>query len=268
MTGEVYTVTASGGLNLRELPAPDAAVLIELPRGQLLTRLDDRDWNNGWFRVQAELKMLVFHGYVAKQYVQPVTLPAGGKGDLSVTENDIIKLAGNPKRDYLPGLVKGFQQWFPAYEINNGIRVSHFMAQTAHESDNFKTMEEYASGDAYEGRTSLGNTQPGDGRRYKGRGIIQLTGRTNYRIYGQALGLDLENNPDLAKIPENAVRIALEFWKRQTRGGVSMNQLADRDDVVTITKRINGGTNGLDDRQRKLAIAKSIWGTSGLVAGA
>jgi putative chitinase len=111
-------------------------------------------------------------------------------------------------------------------------------------------MEEYASGAAYEGRAALGNTQPGDGPRYKGRGIIQLTGRLNYRVYGAALGLDLENNPQLAAVPENAVRIACEYWRRN-----NLNQLADADNLEAITRRINGGVNGLADRRIKLGIA-------------
>lgn len=260
MTGEVYTVAASG-LNMRELPDAAAEILVVLPRGQFVTRLDNRNWGNGWFRVQADLHMMTFQGYVSASHIQPVNAPpATGRTDLRVTEADIIKLAKNPKREFLPGLVAGFQRELPRYEINTGLRVSHFMAQCAHECDNFRTMQEYASGDAYEGRASLGNTQPGDGRRYKGRGIIQLTGRTNYRVYGGYLGLDLENNPELAAIPENAVKVACEYWKRTTRNGVTMNQLADADDITTITKRINGGLNGLTDRQAKLAIAKTIWG--------
>ncbi|MBL8560388.1 MAG: hypothetical protein JNM47_16825 [Hyphomonadaceae bacterium] len=260
MTGEVYVVAASG-LNLRELPDGGAEILVVLPRGQFVTRLDNRNWGNGWFRVQADLHMLSFQGYVSSAHIQPLnTPPAPGRGDLRVTEADIIKLAKNPKREFLPGLVAGFQRELPRYEINTGLRVSHFMAQCAHECDNFRTMQEYASGDAYEGRASLGNTQPGDGRRYKGRGIIQLTGRNNYRRYGQLLGLDLENNPELAAIPENAVKIACEYWKQTTVGGVTMNMLADRDDINTITRRINGGYNGLADRQVKLGIAKGIWG--------
>lgn len=261
MTGEVYTVAASG-LNMRELPDPAAEILVVLPRGQFVTRLDNRNWGNGWFRIQADLHMMTFQGYVSASLIQPInTPPATGRGDLKVTEADIIKLAKNPKREFLPGLVAGFQRELPRYEINTGLRVSHFMAQCAHECDNFRTMQEYASGDAYEGRTTLGNTQPGDGRRYKGRGIIQLTGRANYRTYGGYLGLDLENNPELAAIPENAVKVACEYWKRTTRNNVTMNQLADADDINQITRRINGGINGLTDRQAKLVIAKSIWGT-------
>lgn len=125
----------------------------------------------------------------------------------------------------------------------------HFLAQAAHESAHFQTLEEYASGSAYEWRADLGNNQPGDGKRYKGRGIFQLTGRANYISYGDKLGFDLMNNPSLASTPEVSVLVALEFWKSK-----NLNEAADRDDIVFITKRINGGTNGLDDR--KLCLAK------------
>jgi len=134
-----------------------------------------------------------------------------------------------------PNLVK--------YQVNNHLRVSHFLGQAAEETDGFKTLEEYASGASYEGRADLGNTQPGDGRRYKGRGIFQLTGRANYRQMGAKLGVDLENNPTLAADPKISVLTALEYWN--TKG---LSVFADHDDVNTITRRINGGTNGLVDR--------------------
>ena len=121
-----------------------------------------------------------------------------------------------------------------------------FLAQMAHESGNFRYDEEIASGQAYEGRSDLGNTQPGDGVRYKGRGYIQLTGRANYRDYGNRLGVDLENNPDLAKDPNIAADIAIAYWKER----VDRNA-ARAGDVRTVTKNINGGLNGLADRQNK-----------------
>lgn len=121
-----------------------------------------------------------------------------------------------------------------------------FLAQMAHESGNFRYDEEIASGQAYEGRDDLGNTQPGDGVRYKGRGYIQLTGRANYRDYGNRLGVDLENNPDLAKDPNIAADIAIAYWKER----VDRNA-ARAGDVRTVTKNINGGLNGLADRQNK-----------------
>jgi len=263
MTGEVLVVTASG-LNMRELPDATAQILVVLPKGQFVTRLDSRAWNGSWFRVQAELHMMAFQGYVSAAHIQPINpAPATGGGPIRVTEANIRTLAGNPKPDYLPGLVAGFAQELPRYEINNGLRVSHFMAQCAHESANFRYMMELGN-DAYfqmyEGRAALGNTQPGDGARYKGRGIIQLTGRLNYTKFGPLVGLDLVNNPDLAALPQNAVKIACEFWKQSTKAGLSMNQLADQDNIEVITRRINGGLNGFEDRKQKLRIAKSIWG--------
>ncbi len=143
---------------------------------------------------------------------------------------------------------------FPAYGImDNRLRLAHFLAQLAHESGNFIYMEEIASGAAYEGRKDLGNTQPGDGKRYKGRGPIQLTGRANYREFGRRIGIDLEANPLIAAIPSIGLHIALEYWRKH-----DLNAPADRDDIERITRRINGGLNGFDDRKRKLAAIKAL----------
>lgn len=141
---------------------------------------------------------------------------------------------------------------FPAYGImDNPRRLAHFMAQIGHESGSFRYMEEIASGQAYEGRGDLGNTHPGDGKRYKGRGPIQITGRANYRTFGRRIGIDIESAPEIAANPSIGLHLALEYWR--DRG---LNALADADDVVGITKRINGGTNGLDDRKARLATLK------------
>jgi putative chitinase len=152
-------------------------------------------------------------------------------------------------------VVEHLSKYLPAvmddYGINTKLRIAHFLAQIAHESDHFRTLTEYASGAAYEGRKDLGNVYRGDGRRYRGRGVIQLTGRYNYRKYGKLLGLDLENNPELAADPEVSLRTAAEYWKQN-----NLNALADRDDGKGITRRINGGYNGLKDRMNKLARAK------------
>ena len=144
-----------------------------------------------------------------------------------------------------------------AYRIDTPLRAAHFLAQAAHESAHFRTLHEYASGAAYEGRKDLGNVMRGDGKRYKGRGIFQLTGRANYRAYGKKLGLDLENYPELAADPEVSVRVACEYWKAKGLSG-----WADRDDVREITRRINGGYNGLQDRMNCLARAKKYLGGS------
>jgi len=137
--------------------------------------------------------------------------------------------------------------------LDNALRIEHFLAQLGHESDGYKAMEEYASGKAYEGRADLGNTQPGDGVRYKGRGPIQITGRNNYRIYGKRIGINIEKYPELASNPCIGMRLALEYWKAK-----GLNALADADDILGVTKKINGGTNGLDDRKRRLALAKEL----------
>ena len=130
--------------------------------------------------------------------------------------------------------------------ITNKTERAMFLSQMAHESGNFLYDEEIASGQNYEGRSDLGNTQPGDGRRYKGRGYIQITGRANYRHYGRRIGVDLENNPELAKRPDIAAAVALAYWDERVD-----RKAAARGDVRTVTYNINGGYNGLSDRKLK-----------------
>jgi len=142
---------------------------------------------------------------------------------------------------------------FPAYGImESALRLAHFMAQLCHESGSFRYMEEIASGSAYEGRADLGNTQAGDGKRFKGRGPIQLTGRANYRQFGRRIGIDLERHPEIAAVPSIGLHTALEYWANR-----KLNEPSDRDDILTITRKINGGTNGLADRKAHLAKIKA-----------
>ena len=142
--------------------------------------------------------------------------------------------------------------------INTCHRKAAFLAQLAHESGQLVYMEEIADGSAYEGRLDLGNTQPGDGKRYKGRGPIQLTGRANYRKAGKALGLDLEGHPEMVKEPEVGFRTSVWFWTVH-----NLNALADIGTLTAfrqITRKINGGTNGQADREYYWARAKSALG--------
>jgi putative chitinase len=143
-----------------------------------------------------------------------------------------------------------------SYAITSRLRIAHFLGQTCEESAGYRTTEEFASGKEYEGRTDLGNTQKGDGPRYKGRGLLQLTGRANYADYGKALGVDLVNNPTLAAQPALSLKIACEYWKRH-----NINADCDRDDVQAVTRKVNGGLNGLADRiaftqKAKAAVAR------------
>jgi predicted chitinase len=143
------------------------------------------------------------------------------------------------------------------YEINTPSRIAQFLAQLAHESADFYYTEEIASGAAYEGRADLGNTQPGDGVKYKGRGLIQITGRKNYQAVSMSLGVDFVNNPTkLADRPWSA-ESAGWYWNSR-----NLNALADQDsldDFKEITRKINGGLNGLDSRISWWNKAKGIW---------
>lgn len=143
---------------------------------------------------------------------------------------------------YLPHL----QTAAARYNINTPARLAAFLGQLAHESGGLHYWEEIASGAAYEGRADLGNTHPGDGRRYKGRGPIQITGRANYRQAGAALGIDLEAHPEQVASIATGCLLAAWFWHDR-----KLNALADEDTEDAyrrITRRINGGYNGWQDR--------------------
>lgn len=162
---------------------------------------------------------------------------------------------------YLPFL----NQALAGKEINTPLRVAAFLGQMAHESGEFRFMEELWGPTDQQKKyeppstlaTRLGNTKKGDGRKYKGRGVIQLTGRANYSKYGTLLTIDLIGNPDLASQPEYAFKIAALYWDLK-----GLNALADVEDFVAITKKINGGLNGLDDRKKYYEKAKIVLGVT------
>jgi len=157
-------------------------------------------------------------------------------------------------------LAPGFVAHMAPYEIDaSPARLANFLGQTCHESGGYQWLREIwgptAAQKAYEGNALLGNSQPGDGFRFLGRGLIQLTGRANYAAMAQAIGLDLVGTPTLAELPPNAVWTACQFWK--ARG---LNALADQDLGDTITTRINGGANGRAQRRALTARAMQILG--------
>jgi putative chitinase len=129
------------------------------------------------------------------------------------------------------------------FQIDTPRRKAAFLAQLAHESSSLKFVKEIADGLAYEGRADLGNTAAGDGVKFKGRGLLQVTGKANYRACGLALGLDLIALPALLEEPINACRSAGWFWSWK-----QLNQFADADRFGALTRVINGGHNGLDER--------------------
>lgn len=148
--------------------------------------------------------------------------------------------------------------YLPAYHIaDTPMRAANFIGQAALESGCFRYMREIwgptTAQRSYEGRRDLGNTQPGDGHRFMGRGIFQITGRANYDLIGQRIGIDLVDNPALAESPLVAVLTACDFWSLK-----KLNDLADTGQEDAITRRINGGTNGIDDRRKLVARAKEL----------
>lgn len=154
---------------------------------------------------------------------------------------------------YLPYLNSAMDE----AQINTVARQAAFLAQVAHESVELKYFEEIASGADYEGRKDLGNIKPGDGRRYKGRGPLQLTGRANYHLAGQALGIDLENNPACATDLDVAFRVSCWFWNNK-----KLSPFADKGDFEAITYRINGGYNGKANRERYYQKALKVLATN------
>jgi predicted chitinase len=150
------------------------------------------------------------------------------------------------------------------FGIDQPARTAAFLAQLAHESAQFRFMEEIWGPTAAQRRYEppgklagdLGNTDAGDGRRFKGRGPIQITGRANYRRFGDLLGLDLVSGPEQAALPDVAFRIAGLYWSKK-----GLNELADRvtaEAFREITRRINGGFNGLAERERFYETAKAV----------
>ena len=139
------------------------------------------------------------------------------------------------------------------YEMSTPLRQAHFLAQLIHESGSFNYLEELDSGDYLEGRTDLGNIEPGDGCRFKGRGLIQITGRSNYRACGQALGVDLIQAPTRLADCDLACLSAGWFWEKN-----KINDYADRDDVEMVSRTINGGLNGFEERQHYLVASKDV----------
>lgn len=129
------------------------------------------------------------------------------------------------------------------YGISTRLRQAAFISQILHESACFLYVKEIASGEAYEGRKDLGNTIAGDGRRFKGRGLIQITGRTNYQAISKAFNIDFVNKPELLQTNDNAVRSACWWWQQH-----GLNEQADKGNIKPITKIINGGYNGLKER--------------------
>jgi len=153
-----------------------------------------------------------------------------------------------------------FLQTFRKYAINTPLRISHFLAQITHETGNFKWLVELG-GKSYFNKydiqynpkkaKELGNTQKGDGYKFRARGFIHLTGRANYQAYKNYSKIDVVTNPDLAARIDIALDIAGWYWQKN-----NINAHSDNDDVVAVTKKVNGGTNQITERKAYLGYYK------------
>lgn len=156
-------------------------------------------------------------------------------------------------------LATALNRRMPEFGVNTPLRAAHFLAQIGREGCHDYDCQ---GGKALEGNAALGNTQTGDGVKYRARGLLPIAGRTAYRVYGRALGVDLEGNPDLLKTPDVAVRVALLYWTRGYPGEAAPNTLADRDDIETLTRLMGVTGPGVRYATGTLQAAKRFYGVA------
>ena len=148
-------------------------------------------------------------------------------------------------------ILPNFNATCEKYDINNYYRVAHFLAQLLVESNHFRYIQELGNGSIYEGNQVLGNVEKGDGRRFIGRGYIKLLGRTSYSEYKKASGIDTLAYPHIVTTPRVAMDIAGWIWKK-----LGLNELADRDNLPEITKKLTGAYLILREREEILKKVK------------
>jgi putative chitinase len=272
---------------LRSAPVvSEATKRVLLPNGQPVTKIGDSN-NPDWWQVRATFQGKVFEGFSNKNLLTPdgqAAPPADPVPHLIEKALAALRqVAPGARPDYLQAVRDG-APLFRQHGITTPKRMAHLLAQAMQETGAFTVLREsmnyraprileifgvghhsarvtaaeaetlahneqalaervYGLGNPSKAR-ELGNTQPGDGFRYRGNGVLQMTGRGAHRRQGQACGLDFENHPELATMPEHALKPALQEWSDG-----NLNAAADRDDIVTITRVINGGLNGLEGRR-------------------
>ncbi len=274
------------GLNFRVGPATDEEVIAVLPRNHVVDVLFV-DHQSGWSLVRTQVHLTHMEGFVASRLIGPLNEKPAVAGELTVTADKLRRLAPNARDSIVVPLDDTADAVLAEFDINeNSRRLTHFLAQIAHECGGFRRIEEnlnysaqrlrevwpsrfptaavanrYArkpekiANRAYANRIGNGPESSGDGWRYRGRGLIQLTGRANYDKFGGLAGIDLENNPDRAREPDTALRVAAAYWDSK-----NLNAQADLNRITAITRAINGGLNGLEDRRAYHERARAIWG--------
>ena len=184
---------------------------------------------------------------------------------MELTLSKFIEATGLPSET-----AKRWLDWFQyaidKAQLNTPRRLAGFIAQALHETGNLRYLRELWGPTPtqlrYEGRSDLGNTFPGDGFKFRGRGIFQTTGRSNYAQAAQRLNIDALAHPELLEQPEWAMKSAILYWNTKRRKGLTLNQIIDTGDITELTRAINGGTTGLDDRKLKYTRALRALGKS------
>jgi putative chitinase len=256
-----YVVVANK-LNFRAAPRTGDVIAV-LPRGHSLTGTPVQG-DEEWLEATALLPQGIADatGFVAAMFVEseekPVAKPASN-GVATPTLELMQKFAPSGKSAILQAVVDEFPATGAAFGLTKSKTIMcHFLAQACHESANFRTTHEFWGPTkaqlGYEGRKDLGNVTRGDGKRYMGRGIFQLTGRANYRTLGNKMGLDFEGKPELAAEPSISFKIACQYWASR-----NIEKAAAKNDLERVTRLINGGTNGLPDRKALFARAMKIF---------
>lgn len=264
-----YVVTA-GKLNFRSSADSSAVdnIIATLPRGHHLHG-EPAAADGNWLKVSAFVAALADDrdGFVSARFaVESAEAPpaagvaaAGAAGSPAITLTDVRRLAPTGKDIFMEPLAQNCVAIRQKYGLAvTSLHICHFIAQLAHECAGFRTMREFWGPTkaqlGYEGRKDLGNTQPGDGKRFMGRGYLQITGRANYATYGTDLGLKLTDNPQLAEDPINALNVACLYWKKR-----DIDTPAGNNDIETVTRKINGGINGLAERRALFLKARKLW---------
>ena len=287
MAQEIFRVNSTPGMWLRSEPVvKEATKKVLLPDGKLVTKLAETE-KPDWWKISTIVDEKTVEGFSNKNLMvpdgQPVTPTAPVSDLLAKTLKALKKVAPKAHQNYLQAISEG-GPLFEKHGITTPLRMSHFMAQAMAETGRFTVLREnmnykvprmleifgegnhsakikkaeaqalalneqalservYGLGNPKKAK-ELGNKEPGDGFRYRGNGVLQTTGRDAHRRMGVPFGLDFENNPDLVTAPEHALKPALKEWSDN-----NLNHFADKNNIRTITLRINGGLNGFEDRK-------------------
>lgn len=261
MTGEVLKVSVAT-VELRELPDAGAVALTVLPRGQVVRRLDDRLWYGAWLRIETDHGGRRYHGYVPNSSLSadvvappPLTLNARVlAGQLEETLKGFGRrstqlVLTRQRRELIARIAPRLAHSLPLAGVTTRARLAHFVGQTALETGYYGTLTEGASGEAYNPGTNvatrLGNSEPGDGPRFKGRGLMQLTGRRNYARASAALGLGdaLVRSPErVASEYALAVDTAIWYWTDRNANRIVDTWPGDLQAVsLAVTRMVNAG---------------------------